>query len=129
MMFGHTMGGAIFISLAQTIFMDGLRKLIPIYAPGVDPEIIIKAGTDLRDSDTGLVPEMAGVLVAITKSINRVFYMTAGAGAAAFCFAWGIGWKDVRVAADSRRPSLVAEEMEMDKAAEQTRRMSIAAMV
>ncbi|KAK5659924.1 hypothetical protein OQA88_13388 [Cercophora sp. LCS_1] len=128
-MFGHTMGGAIFISLAQTIFIGGLRVLIPIYAPGIDPNLIIGGESGLRSAPSGTMPEMAGILVAITKSINRVFYMTAGAGAAAFIFAWGIGWRDIRKVAESRRASLVGEEAQLEKIESHTRRVSIAAMV
>lgn len=95
MMFGHTMGGAVFLSIAQTIFVSGLRSLVPVYSPGTDPETVIQAG-ELANRLTQSKEEMAGVFMAISKSISRVFYMTAGAGVGAFIFAWGIGWRDIR---------------------------------
>ncbi|KAK0721051.1 major facilitator superfamily domain-containing protein [Lasiosphaeris hirsuta] len=97
MMFGHTMGGAISLSFAQTIFTNSLRELVPLYAPSVDPNGVISAGAT-RDGlvlvDSG--GDVAGVLRAVCESVDRVFFMTTGAAFAAFCFAWGIGWKDVR---------------------------------
>ncbi|KAK3681283.1 major facilitator superfamily domain-containing protein [Podospora appendiculata] len=97
LMFCHTIGGAVFLSLAEMIFTNGLRSLIPVYAPLVDPNAIIAAGATSSGLLTAVDPsQLSGVLVAICKSVNRVFYITAGAGFAAFCFAWGMGWKDVR---------------------------------
>jgi hypothetical protein len=96
MFFGHTMGAAIFITLAQSIFTNGLRALLPLYAPGVDPATIIDSGITRNMLDAGDVESLRGVVMAICRSINRVFYMTAAAGFMAFCFAWGIGWKDIR---------------------------------
>ncbi|KAK0619622.1 major facilitator superfamily-domain-containing protein [Immersiella caudata] len=96
MFFGHTMGAAFFITMAQTVFTNGLRALLPMYAPGVDPAAIIDSGITHAMLDAGDVNGLRGVIMAICRSIDRVFYMTAAAGFAAFCFAWGIGWKDIR---------------------------------
>ncbi|KAK1756720.1 putative HC-toxin efflux carrier TOXA [Echria macrotheca] len=98
LMFGHTMGAAIFLSLAQTIFLIGLRTLIPRYAPSVDPESLIHGDLNAANLTAGNRTEEAQVLLAVSRSINRVFYMTAGAGFAAFVLAFGIGWKDIRQA-------------------------------
>ncbi|KAK3358748.1 putative MFS multidrug transporter [Lasiosphaeria hispida] len=100
MMFGHTMGGAIFLSLAQTVFTNSLRALIPVYAPSVDPRAVIAAGTTHEGLATVDESNVAGVLLAVCKSVNRVFYMTTGAAFAAFCFAWGIGWRNIRECKD-----------------------------
>ncbi|KAL9065886.1 MAG: hypothetical protein Q9161_007939 [Pseudevernia consocians] len=40
--------------------------------------------------------DLAGVLIAYAKSIDRIFYLAAGLGAGCFVFAWGMGWKDLR---------------------------------
>ncbi len=96
LMFGHTMGGAVFITLSQTIFLTGLRSLIPQYAPKVDPNVVIGVGSipkGLLAVDPNYRPQ---VLIAICKSLNRVFYLLTGAAFMAFCFAWGIGWRTVK---------------------------------
>ncbi|KAI0843905.1 putative MFS multidrug transporter [Daldinia vernicosa] len=95
LMFSQNFGGALFLSFAETIFSNSLKTLIPEYAPSVNPETIINAGATgfrLVISPT----EIANVLVAYSKSIDRVFYMTAGMGVLYFVFSCGTGWKDIR---------------------------------
>ncbi|KAI9740060.1 MAG: hypothetical protein M1818_004811 [Claussenomyces sp. TS43310] len=94
-MFSQTFAGAIFLSLSDTIFTNGLETLIPRYAPSVDPQIIINAGaTGFRTIVRGT--DLANVLVAYAESVDRVFYFTAGLAVACFTFAWAMGWKDIR---------------------------------
>jgi hypothetical protein len=94
-MFSQTFGGAIFLSFADTIFTNSLKSQLPQYAPSVNPEVVIAAGaTAIRN--VVAKNELAGVLVAYGKSVDRVFYLTAGAAVGCFCFAWGMGWKDIR---------------------------------
>ncbi|KAK4167865.1 major facilitator superfamily domain-containing protein [Cladorrhinum sp. PSN259] len=110
-MFGHTMGAAVFLSIGQSIFIDGLRKYIPVYAPDIDPEDMISGGGVIADP---LHPESAahirphGELAAICKAINRIFYMTTGAGAGSFLFAWGMGWRSVKKITDDPEKQAVA---------------------
>ncbi|KAF7159165.1 hypothetical protein CNMCM6106_006298 [Aspergillus hiratsukae] len=94
--FLQTLGGALFLTFGQTIFTNSLRSTIPTYASGVNPEAIVQAGaTGLRAIVTN-PSTLAGVLVAYSKSIDRVFYLTIGCSGVAFLFAWGMGWKDIR---------------------------------
>jgi hypothetical protein len=93
--FGQSFGSAVFLSLAETIFNNSFRTLIPTYAPSVDSESVIAAGaTGFRKVVSGA--ELTGVLVAYAKSIDRVFYMAAGMAVGVFAFAWGMGWKDLK---------------------------------
>ncbi|KAI1642322.1 putative MFS multidrug transporter [Daldinia loculata] len=95
LMFSQNFGGALFLSFAETIFSNSLKTLIPEYAPSVNPETIINAGaTGFRRTISPA--EITHVLVAYSKSIDRVFYMTAGMGVLCFVFSWGTGWKDIR---------------------------------
>ncbi|KAK3984646.1 major facilitator superfamily domain-containing protein [Cladorrhinum sp. PSN332] len=107
-MFGHTMGAAVFLSAGQSIFLNGLRNFIPIYAPDIDPEDMIAGGAVgdafYRRSQMGVRPQ--GELAAICRAINRVFYMTTGAGAGSFLFAWGMGWQSVKKAKEDAERSL-----------------------
>ena len=95
LMFSQTLFGALFLSFSDTIFTNSLTSLIPKYAPTVNPETVINAGANgfwkvISDTD------LANVLVAYAKSVDRVFYLTAAAGVTCFVFTWGMGWKDIR---------------------------------
>ena len=93
--FSQTLGGALFLSFSDTIFTNSLKSLIRSYAPAVDPESVIAAGaTGYRNIISR--DDLANVLVAYAKSVDRVFYLTASAGVMCFVFAWGMGWKDIR---------------------------------
>lgn len=84
------------LSFGETIFTNSLRNTIPTYAKGVSPEAIIHAGaTGLRAVVTD-PNKLAGVLVAYSKSVDRVFYLAIGCSGACFLIAWGMGWKDIR---------------------------------
>ncbi len=93
--FSQSFGAAVFLSFAETIFSNSFGNLISTYAPSVNGQSIIDAGaTKFRKIVSGT--NLAGVLIAYAKSIDRVFYMAAGMGIGCFIFAWGMGWKDLR---------------------------------
>lgn len=50
-MFFQTLGGALFIAVAQLVFQNGLIEGISTYAPGVSPAAIVGAGTTESDRD------------------------------------------------------------------------------
>ena len=94
-LFSSTLWGAMFLTFASTIFTNSLKTLIPQYAPGVNPHIVIEAGASgFRKVISG--KDLANVLVAYAKSVNRVFYLNVGTVCVCFVFAWGMGWKDIR---------------------------------
>ena len=94
-MFSQTFGGAVFLTFADTIFTNSLKAELLRHAPAVDPAVVITAGaTAVRQ--VVAKNELPGVLVAYSASVGRVFYLAAGAGVGCFCFAWGMGWKDIR---------------------------------
>ncbi|OQV07341.1 hypothetical protein CLAIMM_11792 [Cladophialophora immunda] len=94
-MFSQSFGAALFLSLAETIFSNSFGDLISEYAPLVNGQSVIDAGaTGFRKIVSGT--DLAGVLTAYAKSIDRVFYLAAGLGVGCFVFAWGMGWKDLR---------------------------------
>jgi hypothetical protein len=83
------------VVLCQTIFTNSLVELIPKYAPGVDPEIVIEAGsTKVRDV---VGPDhISQVLVAYAKSLDRTWYFGVALAALPFFFAWLLGFQDIR---------------------------------
>ncbi|KAJ5636568.1 uncharacterized protein N7484_009881 [Penicillium longicatenatum] len=95
LMFTQTLSGAVFLTLANVIFDAGLKSLLPKDAPNADAAAIIAAGaTGFRSAVSS--EDLPGVLTAYAKSIDYVFYATAGLGVVMFLIAFGMGWKDVR---------------------------------
>ena len=95
LMFSQAFGGALFLSLSDTIFTNSLKTLIPQYATSVNPQTVINAGaTGFRSMIEGVA--LDGVLVAYAKSVDRVFYLLAGAACGCFVSGWFMGWKDIR---------------------------------
>ena len=93
--FSQNLGGAIFLTLAQVTFNKGLIAAIPVFAPEVDVRNVIKAGATAFRS---VVPEasVAGVILAYSRAVSHVFYLTAGSVVAMFVVCWGMGWKNLK---------------------------------
>lgn len=92
LMFSSTIGGALFLSFANTIFSNSLRSLLPA---SVNLERVLNAGAyGVRN----VVPksELAGVLRAYAKSVDNVFVMCTALAVACFAFSWFMGWDDIR---------------------------------
>lgn len=90
----QTFGGAIFIGLAQTAFINMLRSALKTYAPGVDASDVIAAGATNFMADLAAKGEEVtrhGVLLAYNQAIAHTFYLAVGLGAATFLCSFGIG--------------------------------------
>jgi hypothetical protein len=95
LMFSGSFIGALFLSFSDTIFTNSLKTLIPEYAPSVDAQSVINAGaTGFRAILNG--SELINVLIAYSKSVDRVYYLISGATVGCFVFSWAMGWKDIR---------------------------------
>jgi hypothetical protein len=100
LIFCQNLGAGVFLTVAQTIFSNSLQDTIVQYAPGVDPGVVLVAGAaGIRSVVSG--QQLVGVLLAYSTSADRVMYLGAGLSVAAFCCAWGMGWKDMRKAKES----------------------------
>jgi hypothetical protein len=93
--FSQTLGASVFLSLAQTIFTNGLVSNLATSAPGVNPQTVITAGASGVRAAVSRA-QLPGVLYAYNKAINETFYLAAGASVAIFVFAWGMGWKSIK---------------------------------
>ena len=95
LMFSQSISGSVFLSIADTVFTNKLRAWIHQFAPTVNPQIVINAGaTGVRQVVSP--QDLSGVLTAYAKSCDDVFFLATAASAAAFLFAWGLGWTDIR---------------------------------
>lgn len=93
--FSQFMGSAVALAVGNAIFTGALKQDLPKFVPNVDASIVLEAGaTGFRE----VVPEeeLPGVLLAYVSSIDKEFYLSLGLAIASFCFAWGMGWKDIR---------------------------------
>ena len=101
--FSQTLGASVFLSLAQTIFTNGLVTNLATSAPGVNPQTVITAGASGVRAAVSRA-QLPAVLYAYNKAINETSYLAAGASVAIFVFAWGMGWKSIK------RPKVVKPE-------------------
>ncbi|KAJ7594495.1 major facilitator superfamily domain-containing protein [Mycena floridula] len=88
-MFFNSLGGAIAISIAQNIFSNQLNKQLPIFAPDVDPALVLSAGaTHLRE----VIPpqSIGGVLTAYAKALDTTFIPSIAFASLAVIVALGI---------------------------------------
>jgi len=93
--FFNSLGGAIAISIAQNIFANGLSSNLPKDAPGVDPQVVIKAGAAyLRNVISK--EDLPGVLLAYMVGLRQAFVISIAVGAIATLCGFGVEWKSVK---------------------------------
>ncbi|KAK3379645.1 major facilitator superfamily domain-containing protein [Lasiosphaeria ovina] len=112
-LFCQSMGGAVSLVAANAIFSNSLRQQLQQRAGaiGLDPEAIINAGASaVRLLVSG--DALEAVLQAYAKSVDHVMYLGVAVSVAAFAFAWGLGWEDIRVV--RKRNAIRASNAETD---------------
>lgn len=114
MFFMQGLGGAIFISIGQTVFTSSLTKEFSAFSGiagfEISPGLIVNTGaTNLRD----LVPAqyLPEVLVAYNKALRDVFFVGVGCAAATILSGITMEWKSVKkLKAASRAAELKKKE-------------------
>lgn len=104
--FFQSLGGAVFIAVAQTAFQNGIIDNIARNAPGVDPRIIINSGaSEIRQvlAEMGREDDVGPVLAAYTLGLRNTYYMSAAAAACTFLVSWGFKWKKIRGAGEKKK--------------------------
>ncbi|TGJ81892.1 hypothetical protein E0Z10_g6878 [Xylaria hypoxylon] len=104
--FSQTLGGALFIAVAQTVFQNGLIDGIRQAEPQLDPTIFINSGAsnipkildDLNQSNT-----LEHVLTAYMSGLRNTYYMSTAAAVAAFLVALGLDWKKIKKGATATK--------------------------
>jgi hypothetical protein len=95
--FSQNLGGAVFLSLAELIFINTLRHYLAILVPQINPELVIAAGATGLDTAVPTA-SLPGVLIAYTKSVDRVMCLAIGTAGGSFLCAFGMGWKSIKKA-------------------------------
>jgi MFS family permease len=97
--FFQTLGGALFISVAQTVFQNGLLSGIAAYTTGIDPQIFLHSGaTQIRYILETLHQEqqLEGILKAYVMGLRNCFYITVACAIVAFFAACGLELRSVK---------------------------------
>ncbi|PLB49198.1 putative MFS toxin efflux pump [Aspergillus steynii IBT 23096] len=94
-MFLQTLGGAVFVSVAQNVFNNQLRTNLHTMAPHVDSDKVISAGATMLRKVVDKV-DLDGVLRAYSDSITHTFYISVATAAMAFFAALGVQWISVK---------------------------------
>ncbi|KAJ5539056.1 hypothetical protein N7513_007388 [Penicillium frequentans] len=93
--FAQSLSGALFISIAQTVFQNRLVASITKYAPTISPGAIIEAGAAHLSHR---VPNQAlsSVLYAYNIAVTQTFYVSVAAAALSFIGAALVQWKSMK---------------------------------
>ncbi|KAI0449644.1 putative MFS multidrug transporter [Xylaria acuta] len=99
LVFAQNQLGAIFSIAGNAIFTQTLTQQVSALAPSVSPEAALAAGGG-AEAVRALVPpgspELDGLLLAYSKSVNGVFYLLLAVAIVCFAAAWGMGWVNIR---------------------------------
>jgi hypothetical protein len=94
-MFSQTLGGAIFVSVAQNVFQNQLLHNVQMDAPGVNAARVVGAGaTMLRSIIAG--PALEPVLQAYNDAVTQTFYVAVAMGALSLIGPIFIEWLSVK---------------------------------
>ncbi|KAL3472453.1 major facilitator superfamily-domain-containing protein [Aspergillus californicus] len=99
MIFCQNFAGAVFVSVGEVIFTQQLAKQILAHAPSVSVQAALDAGASasaVRALVPSGSPDLPGVLLAFSNSVDKVFYLLMALCLAGFVAAFGMGWVDTR---------------------------------
>ncbi|KAL5335217.1 major facilitator superfamily domain-containing protein [Aspergillus crustosus] len=98
-MFFQTLGGALFLAVAQSLFQNGLIEGIGKHAPGVDPMAIVAAGaTEMREvlEGMGQLGQLRGVILAFLDGLVDTYRMSVALLCVAFAISCAFEWRSVK---------------------------------
>ncbi|KUI53575.1 Putative HC-toxin efflux carrier TOXA [Cytospora mali] len=97
--FFQSLGGAVFVAVAQTVFQNGLVEGVVRDVPGLDPDVLINSGaSQVRSVLKGLgLEEYVGVVLeAYLVGLRHAYYISVACAAGAFCAALGLSWVNIK---------------------------------
>ncbi|KAI1139170.1 major facilitator superfamily domain-containing protein [Hypoxylon sp. FL0543] len=101
LVFMQNFGAAVMVILSQTILTNSLIALVPQDAPGVDPQVVVGAGTTTSALEQAVgSTHFPGVLWAYSHSLQRIWYFAAAIGGLSFLISSCLGWEKIRKRAD-----------------------------
>ncbi|KAK3292697.1 major facilitator superfamily domain-containing protein [Chaetomium fimeti] len=97
--FFQSMGGSIFIAVAQAVFLNGLTAGIVRDVPEVPAQVLINSGASQIPqvlADLGVADRLGAVLGAYMEGLRNSFFITVGCGAGAFVAVCALSWKKIQ---------------------------------
>jgi hypothetical protein len=97
--FCQNFASAVFLVVSNVIFTQSLTSEIRAHAPSVSLEAALAAGASpsaVRALVPAGSPELGGVLLAFSNSVDKVFYLTIACCLGGLFSALGMGWVDTR---------------------------------
>jgi MFS family permease len=95
--FVQTLGGAICIAIAQSVFQNKLIEKVGQYAPGIDPAVVIATGA--TNIHLKIPPQdLEGVILAYDKALTQVFLVAVATGALTIIGSAAMEWRSVKKA-------------------------------
>jgi hypothetical protein len=97
--FFQSLGGALFIAVAQSLFQHGLTDNIRRGAPELDPQIFLRSGaTQIRTILAGLGAEdrLEVVLQGYVDGLTHTFWISTACAIAALFVCFGLEWKNIK---------------------------------
>lgn len=95
MTFLRSLGGALFVSVGNTVSSNQLLTALIKYPPEVNPADVLSAGaTDFRDVLPAEV--LLGVILSYNIALTRTFVVSAGMAAATIFGSAIVEWKNVK---------------------------------
>lgn len=93
--FFQFLGGAIFLGIAENIFVSGLKDGLALYAPDLNSDLIVRVGAvGLHQVVSDI--DLPRVVLAYNDAIMGVFYLGVAGGCLAFFFSFGMKWASVK---------------------------------
>ncbi|KAI9773184.1 MAG: hypothetical protein M1840_008305 [Geoglossum simile] len=105
-MFFQTLGGALFISVGQTVFQNGLVRGTYKFANDIDPKALLNAGaTMIRPvlEEMGKLEELPNAIKAYMAGLTDAYRVTVACSAIAFLAACFLEWRSVKDGESKRR--------------------------
>jgi hypothetical protein len=97
--FAQTMGGTIFIAIAQTVFQHGILQGVNTRAPKLDPRSFLQTGaTNIQELLAASHHEelLQQVLKSYVDGIRNVYWVVTACAAVALVAACGLRWKSIK---------------------------------
>jgi hypothetical protein len=99
-MFLQSIGGSVFVSIAQNVFENKLVSGIRHDVPSVDPGIVLRAGaTSLKDAVAPAVVD--AVIFVYNQALVSAFYVATAAACLSVVGTLAIEWKSIKVQPES----------------------------
>ncbi|KAF3067388.1 putative HC-toxin efflux carrier TOXA [Daldinia childiae] len=111
LVFLQNLSAAVMTVISQTILTNSLIDIIPQDAPGVNPQVVISAGTTAAALAQVVGQEqLPGVLWAYAHALQRLWYFAAGIAVPTFVAGWFFGWDNIKEKAKRDKEAEILNE-------------------